>query len=124
MKHPIPHTRRRLRLAIAAALALPWAAGAQTSPPAPEATCPDDPGEAVAATTPQPGQDGTSPGNSGSTGWSGGLGGSQIGTNTQGALPSSPASQAPTARGLDLGDRPGTAADASRPRAANATPGC
>lgn len=46
--------------------------------------------------------DGTAPGNAGSTGWSGGTGGSHIGTNTSGALPSSPTWQPPTARGLDL----------------------
>ena len=44
----------------------------------------------------------------GTTGWSGGTGGSQLGTNIQGAVESSPTWQPPTARGLDLA---GTAED-------------
>ncbi|WP_206667966.1 hypothetical protein [Teichococcus oryzae] len=45
--------------------------------------------------------DGTAPGNAGSTGWSGGTGGSHIGTNTSGAVNGSRTWQPPTARGLD-----------------------
>ena len=60
-------------------------------------------GVATPATAPQPGApDGTAPGNAGSTGWTGGLGGSQIGTNAAGAVPESKTWQPPTARGLDL----------------------
>jgi hypothetical protein len=68
--------------------------------------CADDAGVALPATQPQPSDDGTAPGNSGSTGWTGGTGGSQIGTNSQGAVPSSVTWHAPTARGLDLQGRP------------------
>ena len=58
--------------------------------------------QAEAATPPaRESRDGTAPGNAGSTGWSGGTGGSQIGTNTQGAVSTSPTWQPPTARGLD-----------------------
>lgn len=45
--------------------------------------------------------DGTAPGNIGSTGWSGGTGGSHMGTNPQGATQHSSTWQPPTARGLD-----------------------
>ena len=67
--------------------------------------------KAQPATGPAPeSRDGTAPGNAGSTGWSGGTGGSHIGTNTNGALPSSPTWQPPTARGLDpIAARPRTA---------------
>lgn len=58
---------------------------------------------ATPATAPKPPvPDGTAPGNEGSSGWSGGLGGSFIGTNPAGALPASKTWQPPTARGLDL----------------------
>lgn len=66
--------------------------------------CPQPSGVAEAATPPEPG-DGTAPGNA-ATGWSGGFGGSQAGTNTAGAVPESPAVQPPTARGLDLKGAP------------------
>ena len=46
--------------------------------------------------------DGTAPGNSGSTGWTGGMGGAYIGTNPQGTATDSKTWQPPTARGLDL----------------------
>ncbi|WP_299360615.1 hypothetical protein [uncultured Paracoccus sp.] len=60
-------------------------------------------GVATAATEPeQENADGTAPGNEGSTGWTGGLGGSMIGTNPAGALPESKTWQPPTARGVDL----------------------
>jgi opacity protein-like surface antigen len=58
------------------------------------------PGVAEAATPPMPGE-ATAPGNA-ATGWSGGLGGSQTGTNPQGAVSESTTWQPPTARGLDL----------------------
>lgn len=45
---------------------------------------------------------GTAPGNSGSTGWSGGTGGSHTGTVPAGALPESKTWQPQTASGLDL----------------------
>ena len=62
----------------------------------------DNRSTAQPATGPAPAsRDGTAPGNSGSTGWSGGTGGSYIGTTPAGALPSSPTWQPPTARGLD-----------------------
>ena len=48
----------------------------------------------------------TAPENTGTTGWSGGTGGSQLGTNTQGAVERSPTWQPPTARGLDLKGQP------------------
>lgn len=57
------------------------------------------------ATQPQPGAGGSDASNAGSTGWTGGTGGSQIGTNAQGAVPTSPTWQPPTARGLDLAGR-------------------
>lgn len=61
-----------------------------------------NPTRAEAATAPERASaDGTAPGNAGSTGWSGGTGGSQIGTNTSGAVRTSPTWQPPTARGLD-----------------------
>ncbi|WP_424812636.1 hypothetical protein [Roseococcus sp. YIM B11640] len=58
-------------------------------------------GRAEAATPPQAGRaDGTAPGQA-TTGWTGGMGGSHTGTNTQGAVQTSPTWHAPTARGLD-----------------------
>lgn len=54
-----------------------------------------------AATKPAPASaDGTAPGNSGTTGWSGGLGKSTIGTSDAGSL--SKDFQPATAKGLDL----------------------
>lgn len=87
--------RRTLAFVLAASLAGP--ALAQT---AASGDCPDPGGVAEAATPPEPG-DGTAPGNA-ATGWSGGLGGSQTGTNTAGAVSESRTVQPPTARGLDL----------------------
>jgi hypothetical protein len=59
-------------------------------------------GKAEAATPPaRDSGDGTAPGNAGSTGWSGGTGGSHIGTNPSGAVRQSRTWQPPTARGLD-----------------------
>jgi len=72
-----------------------------------ETACPA--GQAEASTPPMPGSEGTAPGNA-STGWSGGLGGSHTGTNTQGAVPGSLSWQPPTARGLDLAGAPEPAA--------------
>lgn len=76
------------------------------APPSAQATvpkCEDASSVATPATAPQrAAKDGTAPGNDGSTGWSGGTGGSQIGLNTQGANPESKTWQPPTARGLDL----------------------
>ncbi|WP_207101886.1 hypothetical protein [Paracoccus shandongensis] len=90
---------------------------AQTAPTAPAATqtqaqgqsgegnCPPRDTVAEPATAPQPGSDSTEANNSGTSGWSGGLGGSHLGTNAQGALTTSPTWQPPTARGLDLKGR-------------------
>lgn len=61
-----------------------------------------DAGRATPATPPAQGsRDGTAPGNAGNTGWSGGTGGSMIGTNPSGARPESRTWQPATARGLD-----------------------
>jgi len=70
-----------------------------------EGDCPAPGTVAEPATTPQPGSDSTEANNAGSSGWSGGLGGSHLGTNTQGAVNASPTWQPPTARGLDLTGR-------------------
>lgn len=70
-----------------------------------EGDCPTRDTVAEAATAPQPGADSTDANNTGSSGWSGGLGGSVLGTNTQGAVAQSPTWQPPTARGLDLAGR-------------------
>ena len=54
------------------------------------------------ATPPAQGQDsGTAPGGMGSTAWSGGTGGSHIGTTPSGPTPASPDNQPATAQGLD-----------------------
>ena len=88
------------------------APGAQVAPPGRAATdgmagtCPEPDTRAEAATQPDPGENATAPENSGTTGWSGGTGGSQLGTNAQGAVDSSPTWQPPTARGLDLAGLP------------------
>lgn len=58
--------------------------------------------EAEPATPPAPGQDSTAPGNAGTSGWTGGLGGSHLGTNPSGKTEDSATWQPPTARGLDL----------------------
>lgn len=68
----------------------------------------------TAATPPAQGpSSGTAPGGMGSSGWSGGTGGSYVGTNPQGATPASPSSQPATATGLDP-TKPGQTNDASR----------
>ena len=67
--------------------------------PATEGTCTDAASTAEPATAPTPAADGTVAGNSG---WTGGTGGSMIGTNPQGAVSRSSTWHAPTARGLDL----------------------
>lgn len=87
---------------------------AQSDPPskqsleAPQACDP----KTVAETPTKPAQgsaDGTAPGSTGSTGWSGGLGGSFIGTTSAGAVKESKTWQPPTARGLDLAMAPAPA---------------
>ena len=87
---------------ILAGLLLAMPALAQQPPPRqqPAAGCADA-GKAEAATPPARNGDGTAPGAAGSTGWSGGTGGSHIGTNTQGGVQESRSWQPPTARGLD-----------------------
>jgi hypothetical protein len=93
-------------IAILAGVAFASPTFAQSRPPSSQALN-DAPGctppaKAEAATPPARGSgDGTAPGNAGSTGWSGGTGGSHIGTNTNGATASSLTWQPPTARGLD-----------------------
>ena len=86
-----------------ASVAVPaaWAQGRpQPAAPASQTGCAAS-NQAAPATAPQPGKDGTAPGNAGSTGWSGGTGGSYIGTNPQGNGQQSATWQPPTARGLD-----------------------
>lgn len=94
----------RAAWAVLALLTSPAALAQQAAPPErPPAQGCEARGRAEAATPPQPGaRDGTAPGNAGSTGWSGGTGGSHIGTNPQGATRDSPTEHPPTARGLDL----------------------
>lgn len=106
----------RISVLLAAAVLTTGLAQAQTAPTTPQApagqtqaqgqsgegNCPARDTVAEAATAPQPGADSTDANNSGNTGWSGGTGGSHLGTNTQGAVASSPTWQPPTARGLDL----------------------
>lgn len=64
--------------------------------------CPANKSVAEPATHPDASKDATAAENSGTTGWSGGTGGSHLGTNTQGAVATSKTWQPPTARGLDL----------------------
>lgn len=88
---------------------------AQT-PPQPQGTaqsivavtpdCPPAATMAEAATPEVAAADATAPSNAGSTGWSGGTGGSHIGTNTSGGSQHTRTWQPPTARGLDLAGRP------------------
>jgi hypothetical protein len=95
--------RSILRLTpLLAGLCLGLPALAQQAPP-PANTAPGcaEGSRAEAATPPARNGDGTAPGAAGSTGWSGGTGGSHIGTNTQGAVRESRTWQPPTARGLD-----------------------
>lgn len=68
--------------------------------------CANPAGQAEPATETKPVADGTAPANAGNTGFTGGLGGSQMGTNPQGAIEESTTWHAPTARGLDLKGRP------------------
>lgn len=103
-------------LGLVLALAVP--AGAQTaadkpvadkpaaSAPAAPGECPPTAAKAEPATAEGGSSDGTAPENSGSTGWTGGTGGSQIGTNPSGASHETKTWHAPTARGLDLKGRP------------------
>ncbi|RAI57780.1 hypothetical protein [Roseicella frigidaeris] len=92
-------------LLLALMIGLPGAAPGLAQQPTPSGAradgCP--PGAQAEAATPpaRESRDGTAPGNAGSTGWSGGTGGSQIGTNPQGAVSTSRTWQPPTARGLD-----------------------
>lgn len=90
--------------ALLIALAFPAMAQDRNLSAAPE--CPDPSTMAEPADSPQPSEDATAPENTGTSGWSGGLGGSQLGTNTQGAVERSPTWQPPTARGLDLAGMP------------------
>ncbi|HRO15359.1 MAG TPA: hypothetical protein PLL33_10000 [Paracoccus sp. (in: a-proteobacteria)] len=107
---PLPQTTQQ-------ALQAPGSAPAEGAAPVPDAAAQTPPsnqstagaanngsaGVATAATPSDKGvPDGTAPGNSGSTGFTGGLGGSMIGTNPSGAVPESRTWQPPTARGLDL----------------------
>lgn len=102
--------------ALLATLAQPlWAQDAPGAPaqgadsPAPavaKTECPPPAALAEPATQQTATNDGTAPSNSGSTGWSGGTGGSMIGTNPSGATRHTKTWHAPTARGLDLKGRP------------------
>ncbi|MDO5622297.1 MAG: hypothetical protein Q4G24_12595 [Paracoccus sp. (in: a-proteobacteria)] len=98
-----------------AALAVLLSAGAGLAQTAPAGECSDAAGVAEAATQPDPSADGAAAANSGSTAWTGATGGSQIGTNPQGAVPESRTWQPATARGLDL---------KGVPEAVAAAPGC
>lgn len=80
----------------------PSAVSSEATNDSAEPACTDSSGKAEPATSPAPSEDGTAAENTGTTGWSGGTGGSQLGTNTQGAVERSPTWQPPTARGLDL----------------------
>ncbi|MTH78156.1 hypothetical protein [Paracoccus aestuariivivens] len=68
--------------------------------------CPPAAAQAEPATKDTATTDGTAPSNSGSTGWSGGTGGSHIGTNPQGGSQHTKTWHSPTARGIDLKGRP------------------
>jgi hypothetical protein len=93
------------RLAVIALLAgCPALAAAQqqTRTPQPAGPCATKAASSDAATPPGAGgKEGTRPGDSGSTGWTGGLGGSYIGTTQAGPNPSSPSQHPETATGLD-----------------------
>ncbi|MBM3605537.1 MAG: hypothetical protein FJX25_12535 [Alphaproteobacteria bacterium] len=99
-------TRLSLRLStgplVALMIMLSGPALAQQSDQSAAPDCPAPETQAEPATQPDPSEDATAPENTGTTGWSGGTGGSQLGTNIQGAVPDSPTWQPPTARGLDL----------------------
>ena len=105
--------------------ATPGATGDAKSADPEKATCTEAKTEAVPATTADRGnEDGTSPGNSGSTGWSGGTGGAFIGTNSQGATKDSPTWQPPTARGIDLAGAAEQPSQAEAGEPAPAVVGC
>lgn len=99
-----PTLRTTLAAGLFAAATLSAPAFAQDTPDrlSESGTCPAADTMAEPATQPDPSEDATAPENTGTTGWSGGTGGSQLGTNIQGAVESSPTWQPPTARGLDL----------------------
>ncbi|MTH33525.1 hypothetical protein GL279_02805 [Paracoccus limosus] len=106
---------RHLAGILALALAGAAPALAQTTPtpatstpgPQPAATeCPPAAAQAQPATPEVAGADATAPSNSGSTGWTGGAGGSHIGTTPSGAGTQTRTWQPPTARGLDLAGSP------------------
>ena len=87
-----------------------------------EGTCVNAASQAEPATAPVNDADGTVEGNSG---WTGGTGGSMIGTNPQGATSRSKTWHSPTARGLDLKGVPEpTTASATGTSAAGTTEGC
>lgn len=108
MRHSMPRliasTALLLALAVPAVsqVQAPSVADKSTSKPA----CVAPAGMAEPATRDTAQTDATAPENSGSTGWSGGLGGSAIGTNPAGATRHTKTWHAPTARGLDLSGRP------------------
>lgn len=85
-----------------AAASLSWGAppaAAQTSGPA-QSGCAATPTES--ATPPAQGDDsGTRPGSAGSTAWSGGTGGSYIGTTPGAPTPASPTEHPPTVQGAN-----------------------
>lgn len=84
--------------AMASAISPP--ALAQDAPKPPSRGC-EEPAH-TAATPPATGADsGTKPGGSGSTGWSGGTGGSNIGTTPQASTPGSPDRQPAVVTGVD-----------------------
>lgn len=127
----------RLSVVLAACLLVPIQGWAQVAPaptqvpsaaPVPSAAgqdvasdarggCDGAGGTAGNATARQPGASGDDANNAGSSGWTGGLGGSHMGTNPQGASAASPTWQPPTARGLDL-------KGAAQPAAARLSDGC
>ena len=90
-------------LALALTLfAAPLAAQPSGTGTASQPACPATAPPAASATPPTSGPNsGTSPGGMGSTAWSGGTGGSYVGTAPAGGRPSSPNPQPDTASGLD-----------------------
>lgn len=89
-------------LAVSSPLAAQTMPKTDAEPIAKTAPQPADSGKCEPATAQTAESDGTAPSNSGSTGWSGGTGGSQIGTHPSGATPHTKTWHSPTARGLDL----------------------
>lgn len=83
-------------IAICAAAALSGAALAQSTKPANPAT----PANPIPNQS-QSQSSGTGPGEAGSTGWTGGIGGSNIGTTQDGPTAASPNAHPETAKGLD-----------------------